>query len=522
MTELKLFDHNGRVVNLEALQSERGRPEIASVRTIWQPWVAPGLTPQRLAEILQEAVQGNHNQAMTLAMEMEERDPHYQSVLATRKLAVSAIEPTVEAPPKATPLEQEMTADLRELLAEPEFGDVIPAMMDAVGKGFSCTEILWERRASKYRPIRYEWRDPRFFRFDRPTMQHPRLLGADDPVFGVPLEPFKWIVHDPKLKMGIPIRGGLARLVAACFICKSYVLKDWLAFCEVFGLPVRVGKYSPAADEEDINLLINAVANIGTDAAAVVPSTMQIDFQESTSANGGGLLFQGLTKYLDQLVSKATLGQTSSVDEGATGMGGGQRSKMHQGVKNDIRDDDAAKCARTITRDLGRAYLTLNYGVQPRYPTVRLKEPEAEDLSAFSTSIAPLIDRGLPVAAAPILAKYGLELPAAGELVLRPLAKGAPPSPDEPSDDDPDTNRSQLPAPPVDDAIDRIRNEALADWEPQLDDVLAPIRKLIDDAQTKEELLAAVDALKHASMSQHAFEQGLTLALFKARVIGGA
>ena len=62
---------------------------------------------------------------------------------------------------------------------------------------------------------------------------------------GGELEPYKYIIHKPKLKSGLPIRNGLARLAATMYMLKGFTLKDWWAFAEVFGMPIRVGKYWP-------------------------------------------------------------------------------------------------------------------------------------------------------------------------------------------------------------------------------------------------------------------------------------
>ena len=45
-------------------------------------------------------------------------------------------------------------------------------------------------------------------------------------------------------------------------------------------MPLRLGKYGAAASKDDKNVLRQAVANIGSDAAAILPESMQIEFQQ--------------------------------------------------------------------------------------------------------------------------------------------------------------------------------------------------------------------------------------------------
>ena len=113
-----------------------------------------------------------------------------------------------------------------------------------------------------------------------------------------PLAPYKFITHFAKAKAGLPIRGGLARAAGWAYLFKNYVLKDWVTFTEVFGQPLRVGKYHPGASEQDKHALLNAVSRIGTDAAAIMPESMVIEFTEAHQ-NGSSELYQRFCEYLD-------------------------------------------------------------------------------------------------------------------------------------------------------------------------------------------------------------------------------
>ena len=120
--------------------------------------------------------------------------------------------------------------------------------LDALGKGYSLIEIPWSR-GEHWEPERYQWRDPRWFVPDHDDGRTLRLYDEADPVYGVPVEPYKWIQFLPKIKSGLPIRGGLGRMAAIAYLCKSYSITDWVRFSEVFGQPFRVGKYGPDATE---------------------------------------------------------------------------------------------------------------------------------------------------------------------------------------------------------------------------------------------------------------------------------
>ena len=175
-----------------------------------------------------------------------------------------------------------------------------------------------------------------------------------------PLLPYKFIVHIAKAKAGLPIRGGLARAAGWVYLFKNYVLKDWVTFAEVYGQPLRVGKYGAGATEQDKETLLQAVANIGTDAAAIVPDSMLIEFTEARQT-GSVELYQSFCQYLDAQISKAVLGQTLTT-EIPQGAGSRAAAEVHDSVRRDILSADARRLAATINRDLVKPLVDLEPG----------------------------------------------------------------------------------------------------------------------------------------------------------------
>ena len=413
-----LLDDHGKPDSRSGLMREITAPTMTGIRQVWRGQsVAIGLTPQRLAAILLATYDADfqHYDLLTLCEEMEERDPHYAAVLGVRKRAVSKLSPAVESATDDAK-DIELADAVRMLVRKPEFGEMIVDCLDALGKGFSAVEIVWDRSGPQWKPMRYEWRDPRFFAFDRVDGRKLMLLDeAGNYHNGIPLEPFKWIVHRPKLKSGIPIRGGLARLVSLSYMAKNYALTDWLAFAEVFGM--RLGRYADSATEADIRTLIRAVANLGTDAAAVIPDSMRIEFTEPRArGRDGGGLFERLAVYLDKQISKAVLGQTMTTDDG----GSQSQAEVHDSVRGDIQKSDARQLSNTINRDLVKPFIELNFGEQAKYPRLTLPVVEPDDITLLVESLDKLTPFGLKVEASVIRDKLGLPDPPDGADVLGP------------------------------------------------------------------------------------------------------
>ena len=172
--DIRIYGPDGRPVRKRALTREAGQPTLTGVRQVSRhESMAIGLTPRRLAAILRMAAEGDyqHDDYLTLAEEMEERDPHYAAVLGVRKRAVSGLDPAVESATDDS-ADVELADAVRDLVRRPEFASLLEDSLDALGKGFSAVEIIWDRSGPQWKPARYEWRDPRFFVFDRDRRPH--------------------------------------------------------------------------------------------------------------------------------------------------------------------------------------------------------------------------------------------------------------------------------------------------------------------------------------------------------------
>lgn len=429
-----LYDYLGRPVKTRELTREQAAPTLTGIRSIWNETMASGLTPQRLASLLMAAADGDHHAYLTLAEEMEERDLHYAAELGKRKLAVSRLPITVESATDSA-LDKELADAVRTLIKGTGFRALLKDLLDAIGKGFSVVEILWST-GSQWKPQRYEWRDPRFFQFDQVSRRQIRLRDEQDSFNGLELAPYKYLTHIHHGKSGIPIRGGIARLAAWAFMCKGYAVKDWLAFAEVFGMPLRLGKYGSSAKDEEIRILKMAVANLGTDAAAVFPDSMQVELVEAGNKGGSADFFERLANYLDNQISKGILGQTAS-SSGTPGKLGNE--ELQAEVRDDIRDDDAEALEETINRDLVRPFIDLNFGPQAQYPEIQIRAIPPEDVAALVSAVEKLVPLGLRVEQSVLRDKLGLPDPdpqAKPEDLLRPpSAPAVQPIPEDASEE---------------------------------------------------------------------------------------
>lgn len=512
-----LVDHLGRPIDFAALREEQAAAQLTGVRSPMGDHPSKGLTPQRLAAILLEAEDGDPMRYFELAEDMEEKDLHYLSVLGTRKRAVTQLLITVEAASDEK-VDVDNADFVRQWLARDELEDDLFDILDAIGKGISHTEIIWDFSASQWWPARLEWRDPRWFEFSRADRRTPMVRTERGPE---PLAAFKYITHAPKAKSGLPVRGGLARAAAWSWMFKNYSVKDWVAFAEVYGMPLRLGKYQPGASENDIRTLRRAVASMSSDAAAVVPKSMEIEFVDAkrSGQGGGGDVYKALAEYLDQQISKGVLGQTATTDAIAGGHAVGQE---HNLVRNDIKRADAKQLAGTLNRDLVRPLIDLNKGPQKLYPRIVIRLHEETDITVMSEALSKLVPLGLEVQQSEVRDKLGFADPAKDAKLLKPSS--AAPSGDvlppvAHSVRTPCPVHSVMPAGGAD-LIDGLVEEMIGtDWEPMMRPAVDGLENFFDGVTTIEEARdRLVEALQ--SMDLDELTEKLARAGFSSRIAG--
>lgn len=522
---MAILDQWGQPVKAQTLTREAMGPTVTGVRDTFDDFIAASLTPARMATILREAAMGEMHDFLTLAEEMEERETQWASVLSTRKRAIQSVAPQVEAASDSAEDIRIADAVRDRITNHPDFFDLIGDVLDALSKGYSVIEIVWKIEAGQYVPERFEWHDPRLFQFDRETRKEIRKRVQGDHN-GAPLEPFKFIRHVPRLKSGIPARNGLARLGLWSFLLKSYSLKDWAAFLEVHGMPLRLGKFGPGASIEDKRVLLRAVRDLGADAAAIIPKEMEIEFIETKGFSEKP--FEGFAMYIDKALSKAVVGQTMTSDAGSSGSLA--QAKVHENVRTDIKEADAHQLCGTLNRDLVRPFVDLNFGPRAAYPKVQLPISEPEDFAALTSALKELVPLGLKVQMSEVRDRFGFADPQEGaELLGAPIAgprgreartqatrKKSDPADDGEEDPAPALNSALhlggcpcCGAPPrlpgvlafnaeeirSGDERDALVAAALEEWEPDMAPIVNAITKAAAGAADYEAFAAALDQL---------------------------
>lgn len=522
VTTSRILGPDGQPIRLDAL-NEPQTSRVMHLHQEWQGHPAKGLTPSRLTAILLAAEQGDVVAQYELFEDMEERDGHILSEMGKRRRAVSGLDWDIVPPPNPTPEEEKAADTLKAILQGIE--DIEGALFDttdAIGKGFVCQEFDgWDRVDGYWMPKAIVHRPQSWFRLYRGFQQEIRL--RDNSADGAPLQNFGWITHTHKARSGYLERANIFRALVWPYLFKNYSVADLAEFLEIYGIPLRIGKYPPGAGEKEKLTLLRALVQVGHNAAGIIPDGMSLDFHDT--ADGDAAAFQLMMDWCERTESKVILGATltSQADRGSNTNALGN---VHNEVRKELRDADAKQIAASWSRDLVYPIAALN-GLAPngyrRCPRLRLDVAESKDIKTYADALPNLVDAGLKISRKWIHEELGIpEAEDDADVLARaqPAAGNAT---------DPAVAAASAKHPRVAvlaagseaerDAPGRMIPQAERDTAPSVESWIGKIRQLVEEVGSLEELRdRLLDLYPNMSLDQYA--DAMAIALGAARLAG--
>ncbi len=492
MATSRILGPDGQPISLPDLE-EPQTARLGVLQHELQSHPTRGLTPSKLARILDQAETGDITAQSDLFEDMEEKDGHIGSEMSKRRRAC-LLEWSVVPPTNASAREKRNAEALGEMMTDiADFEDMLFDVTDAIGKGFACSEIEWHRSGNWWLPKTITHRPQSWFQLHRGYRQELRLRtgAAVDGIPGESLQAFGWITHVHKAKSGYLERSALFRQLVWTYLFKNYSVGDLAEFLEIYGIPLRIGKYPPSAGEKDKATLLRALVGVGHNAAGIVPEGMLLEFHDA--ATGDPAAFELMIDWCEKNQSKVILGGT--LTSGADGKSSTNAlGNVHNEVRKDLRDGDIRQLNSTLSRDLVYAIAALN-GLAPdgirRAPQLRINAQEREDLTAYAESLPKLVAIGLRPTVQWAHEKLGIPRPEEGEAVLGVQAVVAQPA----GATGTAAASAVLPSgtalpPPVamSPQLSRTAAPAVAGWIDQ-------VRELVNGAKSLEEIRDGLDAL---------------------------
>ena len=419
-------------------------------RERWAALDARGLTPERVQDILRAALGSTDLGAQwelfdlmedtwyRLSKNLNERKRAVVSMLLGGKLCVEAYEQTgSDEPSKLAVAKQElvqaaMLASLPQATRnENGWRGLLSDALDAVGKGISVQEILWNRATLNGKPAivprAYKWVHPVHYGYphawmglqseggapDAETlMLSPRAQGSD----WVEFPPDKFLVCVCKSRTGHPATTAMLRALAPLWMAANFA-QDWmLNLAQLFGIPMRWATYDPS-NPKLLGQIVNMLENLGSAGYGAFPAGTTLELKEAVKAATDNPQ-AWLINFADTACDILILGQTLTTSQG--NKGSQALGTIHDGVRGEIILNDAVWLCEQLNEQWVPALMRLNFGSNDEDPWIEVELEEVKDAKAMAERDKVLIsDLGLPVSKSWFYARHEIPEPAPDEELLK-------------------------------------------------------------------------------------------------------
>lgn len=415
-----MTDAHGRPLPANPPKPAGGPTITVRVEDLWSTHPSAGLTPQKLASILNEADDGYITRAMQLAEEIEAKSPRILAAMRDRKLAVQQLEWTV-TPASDSREDKKIAAFVRKNLEDADIGEAVGHMQDSILKGFSALWINWRIEGEQVWLHALDWAPQARFTFTPRDVNPqaaaslwPRLLTAQEPVYGEELEQWRWLISRDAARSTVLNKAGLWRTVAWFYLFSNFSMKDWIVFLDTLGVPLMVGKYPTGMETKEIEVLKAAIKAAA--ARGVVfndQALLEIVESKTTSTE----MHERLARYCDEQISIAIVGQTAST-QGTPGRLGGDDAEL--AVRKSLIVADARIRAREIRQQVIWPLVAWNFGPDKFLPHFEFAIEEPEDQEQKSRVYKTLVEIGVPITRAQAQAEFHIRPAEGDEPLLQP------------------------------------------------------------------------------------------------------
>lgn len=419
-------------------------------------WLAPqvaAMTPQRIESMLRGAMSGDYTQIWMLFDLMEDTWPRLLKNLNEVKRSVSKLEfkaapwaeeeeaPSDSALEKARFVSRAVRKMKPKVAAEENgFHQTLYDLLDAWGKGVSVLEILWDQTNDGIVPRATAWVNPAEYGWDsdgalglnvvdRVNLQTTTISQSLANIFGglrrgQYVQPFienKFLVAIAKAKTGHASTAALLRPLAWWWCAMNFSSEWLLNFAQIFGLPIRIGKYDP--NQPGLFEKVCAfLEQMGSSAWAALPDGTNIELHEASKGSANNATPQGdLIDRADKQCDLLILGQTLTTEVRA---GGGSRAlgDVHADVRDDIIQAAGDFVADVLNQQLVPALMLLNYGSVEEAPEFQALPKKVEDKKANADRFLVLTQAGLKIPTKFVYENQEIPMPQGAEDTIGGLA----------------------------------------------------------------------------------------------------
>ena len=425
-------------------------------------------------------------------------DPHIWACMQSRKSGITSMEWDINR--GKTKSNQAKT--IAKIFQDLDIYKIISEILDAPFWGYQPLEIIWQKSGNLILPVDIIGKPPEWFAFD--SENKLRFISKTNRQNGQIIPEYKFLCPQYNPSYNNPYG---ERVLSRCFwpaTFKKGGLKFWVTFTEKYGMPFLIGKHPRQNDSDATEELAEKLENMVQDAIAVIPDDSSVEIQEAGGKGASADIYEKLIQHCNQEISKAILGQTLTTEVGDKGSYAA--SKTHQDVRKDIIDADKRLVKKTLNQ-LVFWICELNFS-SGDLPYFDLWQEEDVD-KALAERDEILSRTGVKFTQKYIQKAYGLE-DEDFEIMKSVIENKQSAQLAQFAEDLPDGQND------IDNLIASFSADELQN---QIDPLLAPVMKLIQNARSYEEVMEAI-AEQYPNMDDAKFQETLARAIFISDIYG--
>jgi phage gp29-like protein len=368
---------------------------------------------------------GQPAQLVDLFNESRQKDGHLQGICYTRDIAVSLcgldfVELDEDTAKRKDKKAIKLCRRIRDEFED--FGKLVEHLTGAYVTGHATAEIKWKKTDDGLLlPYAYESISARDFVFNqkRGQLRYARFQGDIEGIDLLAENPGRIVQIQRRITGDVQVREGLIRCLVWAALFRNWSLKDWIALGEIGWKPWRLATYKKGASQKDIDELMLMLERLGATGVAAIPETTEINIEwpkGMAPGTGGSSTHRELLDTMGREMSKATLGQTTSMEPGPNGSRASD--EVRDKVRADIREEDAVSTAACLLRQLFRIAVAVNIGNDVACPVPWFQTDESVDQLAFAQAVKNLADAGVRIPSKWVRDEIGAPEPKDGEEVI--------------------------------------------------------------------------------------------------------
>lgn len=385
------------------------------------------LSMRQLRTLFNSATSGFIGELIDVYVQMEASDARLQGMLNARRNAVSRTPAVVMSGEKGNRQADEARDFVNSNIKHLKWDEFRRSLMDGRIYGVGLFENIWARGSNNSLYIneikqidhtlieqyvtQYNLKGERFGEIVlRKDAMSPERIFLDE------LPAYKLIAAYKSNRDGYHDLEGTMRSIARWEVIKTFIIKQWAQYSEVYGFPVPIVKVSEEDFKKNKQTIKKLLQSVGVNRYGIFFKSMEYEVHQAGGQGQNVDVFERYIALANTEITIAALGQNLTTE-----VQGGSRSasETHYKVLEDLTQDDLNYCDEIIQEQFINPLVRVNFPSLPTelYPEYVSKLKRSVDLQALGLGLQA-ISRLVPVPRSYVYQQAQIPEPEEGEDVI--------------------------------------------------------------------------------------------------------